>query len=110
MALRVCPTPSCPTLIKPGVRRCPACALKYETDRGTATARGYGYQHQQLRASWQPRVDAGTVPCARCHQLIQPGQRWALDHHDDDRSQYYGPSHAWCNNSASGRKAHRDNQ
>lgn len=61
------------------------------------TARGYGRQHQQLRARWKPYVVAGLVDCARCGQRIKPGQPWDLGHDDHDRRRYKGPEHAACN-------------
>lgn len=70
---------------------------------GSTTERGYGWQHQQLRDEWKPKVDAGTVACARCRQRIAPGSPWQLGH-TDDRSGYQGPEHRYCNESAGGRK------
>ena len=57
----------------------------YAPPRGTREQRGYGYQHQKLRAATSHAVAAGNVRCARCHQPIHPGQAWDLDHTD------YGP-------------------
>jgi hypothetical protein len=56
-----------------------------------------------VRKSWVKAVEAGSVICARCGRLIQPGQAWDLDHDDLDRTQYLGPSHAKCNRGAPGR-------
>lgn len=70
--------------------------------KGTTPQKGYGYQHQKLRAQWEPRVQAGTVNCARCTHPILPGQPWQLGHADDRRS-YNGPEHARCNLQAGGR-------
>jgi hypothetical protein len=52
-----------------------------------------------MRKRWAPMVRAGKVKCARCHQLIKPGELWDLDHDDEDPSQrrYLGPSHRRCN-------------
>lgn len=72
--------------------------------RGTTTSRGYGAAHQGARESWRPRVEAGTVVCWRCDELIQPGQLWDLGHDDDDRGQYQGPEHRSCNRGAGARK------
>jgi hypothetical protein len=44
-----------------------------------------------------PFVEAGCVRCARCGELIKPGEKWHLDHDDFDRSRYLGASHARCN-------------
>lgn len=65
--------------------------------RGSTTARGYGRQHQLLRARWAPYVAAGLVDCARCQRRIQPGARWDLGHDDQDRTRYTGPEHQACN-------------
>jgi hypothetical protein len=56
--------------------------------------------HQKLRRRWAPAVAAGVVNCARCGQLIRPGQVWDLDHRDD-RVGYLGPAHRKCNRSTS---------
>ena len=84
--LRVCTEPRCPTLTPHG--RCDQHQLA-----------DYGHAHRKLRARWAPRVARGDVPCARCGNLILPGEAWHLDH-DDDRSSYLGPSHADCNSRA----------
>ncbi len=59
-------------------------------------AKGYGWPHQQRRAMWTRKVEAGGVVCARCGKPIVPGSPWDLDH-TDDRSEYLGPSHSSCN-------------
>lgn len=71
---------------------------------GSTSDRGYGWQHQQLRAWWKPKVNAGHVRCARCKRLIKPdpsqfGDGWQLDHDptDQTRRKYLGPSHTRCN-------------
>jgi hypothetical protein len=64
---------------------------------GSTTARGYGSQHQRLRARLAPQVAAGQAVCARCGQPIHPAEPWHLDHHDTDRSRYIGVSHEACN-------------
>lgn len=70
---------------------------------GSTARRGYGARHQRLRAWWAPHVAAGTVDCARCGERIEPSAEWHLDHDDEDRTKYIGPSHSWCNTSAGGR-------
>lgn len=65
--------------------------------RGNTTARGYGRQHQLLRACWAPYVAAGIVDCWRCGERIQAGAPWDLGHDDVDRGRYTGPEHAACN-------------
>ena len=70
--------------------------------KASTTDRGYGREHQNLRAQWTPKVDALEVDCWRCGQLIVPdyslrGDGWDLGHHDHDRAQYRGPEHIGCN-------------
>jgi hypothetical protein len=88
-------------------RRCLSCGATIPRGSrcrrcGKTTARGYGAQHQQLRAEWAPLVDAGQVACARCGQPIEPGAPWDLGH-TDDRTAWTGPEHATCNRAAGGR-------
>jgi hypothetical protein len=68
-------------------------------------ARGYGGQHQKLRAWWAQQMQIGwlngePIPCWRCGHSIQPGQAWDLGHDDHDRTKYRGPEHRhptpWC--------------
>jgi hypothetical protein len=43
-------------------------------------------------------VAAGMVRCARCADLIQPGEPWDLGHVDGtERTVYSGPEHRRCN-------------
>lgn len=103
-AKRICPKTGCPHAADG--RYCKAHNAAYEAERGTSTARGYGSRHQKIRAAANVAVQTGKVICARCHQPIQPGTPWALDHDDEDRGTYLGPSHVYCNNSAGGKRAH----
>ena len=104
--MRVCSQPGCPNLI-PKAGRCTEHARAHEQARGTRQQRGYGNDHIKLRAQWKPRVEAGLVDCARCHEPIHPTEQWDLGHKDDDRSKYSGPEHAnQCNRAAGGRAAH----
>jgi len=76
--------------------------------RRTTTQRGYGHHHQQLRAAWQKRINAGEhITCWRpdCNNPIT-GTNWDLGHDDHDRSKYRGPECIPCNRSAGGKKAH----
>jgi hypothetical protein len=52
--------------------------------------------HKAMRRRLDPVVQSGTVPCARCGELIEPGSPWQLDHRDDGRG-WLGPSHQRCN-------------
>ncbi|MEU6208194.1 hypothetical protein ABZ814_31995 [Micromonospora musae] len=70
---------------------------------GRTTQRGYGWDHQQKRAQWKPRVAAGLVDCWRCGERIPPGTPWDLGHDDHDRRFYRGPEHRACNRATSGR-------
>jgi hypothetical protein len=60
--------------------------------RARTSARGYGAEHERLRRSWARTVAIGIVACARCGQLISPGEPWDLGHDDYDRTVYTGPS------------------
>lgn len=64
---------------------------------GGTTARGYGHDHQKLRAALLPY--AYGQACTRCGRTMQPGQALDLDH-TDDRSGYSGFAHRSCNRSA----------
>jgi len=59
--------------------------------------RGYGSRHQRKRKDEQRKVNRGGVSCSRCGGPIVPGEDWHLDHDDDDRKRYRGPSHKKCN-------------
>lgn len=85
--------------------------------RGT-TERGYGAGHQQERARWQKKLDAGAAiqcSCARsdcpnhdgqCSTVITSKTDWDLGH-NDDRTGYNGPECISCNRSAGGRNGNR---
>jgi hypothetical protein len=66
----------------------------------TAAARGYDLRFVRLKEWWRPRVEAGTVICWRCGELIAVGAEWDLGHDDHDRSIIRGPEHQACNRSA----------
>jgi hypothetical protein len=103
-ARTICPKPGCPNIV---VRRyCADHERQYERQRGTATQRGYGKEHQSERERWAPLVDRGMVACAKCHTLIRPGTPWDLGH-TGDRKAWTGPEHAACNRSAGGQTAHQ---
>jgi hypothetical protein len=68
---------------------------------GSTEARGYGRQHQKLRALWAPLVSLGQVDCARCGEPLDPAQPWDLGHQDGtDKRRYSGPEHMECNRAA----------
>lgn len=96
----VCSEPGCPELVeKSGPCRAHAQAAQRRADerRPSSARRGYGATHQRIRARWAPQVAAGGVKCARCDEMIIPGELWDLGHDDNDRSRYTGPEHARCN-------------
>ena len=95
----ICPVPDCPAITDGG--RCPAHRQRSRASHDATTT-----SHRKARARVARQVATGTVPCARCGHLIQPDDDWHLDH-TDDRSDYLGPSHAYCNTAAGGRAAHR---
>jgi hypothetical protein len=67
---------------------------------GDTTRRGYGTQHQRIRAYWKPLVATGRELCRRCEEPILPGEPWDLGHDDANRQRYRGPEHRACNRSA----------
>jgi hypothetical protein len=80
---------------RPIGQRCPTCTSR--RGASTTTGRGYGSQHQKLRAQWAPIVALGNMPCARCGQVIKRGQPWDLGHVPGSRTRYRGPEHESCN-------------
>lgn len=76
------------------------------TTRGNTTERGYGNNHQKLRATVKLEVDAGNATCWRCTQPISPTEPWHLGHDDNDRTKYNGPEHVRCNVGAPRRTSH----
>jgi hypothetical protein len=48
------------------------------------------HAHKVMRRRLAP-VATGTVECAHCGELIEPGSPWQLDHRDDGRG-WLGPS------------------
>lgn len=75
----------------------------------TTTDRGYGWQHQKLRAEYVKQMKQdGYLVCARCGEVITPEMPFDLGHDDYDRSVYTGPEHAnECNRAAGARKGNR---
>lgn len=78
---------------------------------GDTTERGYGSDHQKVRAQWAPIVESGEAWCAEVVCLepsrwIRPGTPWDLAH-SRDRTAYLGPAHARCNRSEGSRRGNR---
>lgn len=94
----------------PGHRRlCPVCTRGRDRRRGSTTRRDYGWRHQQERAVWQERIDAGEpVTCWRpdCSNPIT-GRAWHLGHDDEDRRITRGPECVDCNLHHAGKAAHK---
>lgn len=71
---------------------------------GNTTARGYGYEHQRLRAVLS-REAIGTA-CHLCGEVMEAGEPLALDHSTDRRG-YRGMVHARCNAQDGARRGNR---
>lgn len=78
------------------------------TDPRSTTAKGYGSEHQKLRARWGPLVATGTVRCAIGGELLKPGAPWHLAHSDHPDAHrlglYAGPACARHNNGTNRRQ------
>lgn len=99
--MRVCLEPGCPELTKSA--RCVAHTRAKDRARGTRQERGYGADHDHLRADYQRRMNRGErFACWRCGEDIDP-EHWHLGHDDHDRSIYRGPECPPCNLATSGR-------
>jgi hypothetical protein len=75
------------------------------------TQRGYGNDHQKVRARWQPIVNAGqaychAVICLMPDRRIMPGTPWDLGH-TPDRTTWTGPEHQRCNRADGARRGNR---
>src|SRR3954453_9917742 len=77
------------------------------TTRAETTIRGYGREHQLLRARLAPFVATRTVICWRCGKLVASHHAWDLGHDDMDRTIIRGPEHAGCKRSAGARSPKR---
>lgn len=100
--MKVCSEPGCPNIQTEG--RCLEHRREHEKARGSRQARGYGAEHQRLRARIQSYLDAG-VPyrCWRCTKPIDPAN-WTLGHCDDDRDIYHGTECPSCDYATTGRR------
>ena len=100
----------CPALVPNSARagRCPNCNRNREAARGNSNERGYGAQHQKLRASYQRRMARGEVfTCWRCAEQGKPHpvdpNNWDLGHVDGDKTRYRGPE---CSSGNRATRAH----
>ena len=89
---------------------------QHRTPRPSASKRGYGKRHRELRAQWAPYVEAGRVNCSAPLCMIERdggtrriarGAEWDLGHDETDRRKYAGPQHAECNRGQSRRSPTR---
>jgi hypothetical protein len=88
--------------------RCPAheaqAQARRDAARGNSAARGYGHPHRAKRAAMLP--GAYGRPCARCGELILPGQALDAGHSTalahDPHSQADRIEHSDCNRRAGG--------
>jgi hypothetical protein len=74
----------------------------------STTAKGYGWQHQKLRAALLRALVPGS-PCPRCNQPMWPGiQALDLGHEDGSgKTRYVGLEHATCNRVAGAKFGNR---
>lgn len=77
--------------------------MPWTAPKASASSRGYGKAHRQLRKQWEPIVAAGGVGCWRCGRVINPGTPWHLGH-SDWGNVTKGPECVKCNLSAAARK------
>lgn len=72
----------------------------------TTAERGYGAEHQKLRAQLKRDVvDPGHAYCWRCGGWINSDEPWDLGHDDHDRTKYRGPEHRGRECAAHGNRA-----
>lgn len=108
--MRVCSQTGCGILVPKGTRYCAEHARAHEQARGTRQARGYGADHERLRAKWQLVLDAGDPVRCRNPECPTPDvpvnpRDWHLGHRPD-RTGWRGPEHPGCNLSEAGRASH----
>jgi hypothetical protein len=69
----------------------------------------YGSAHRARRRQLAPMVEAGIVRCARCGELIRPGDFWDLGHIDGSGHRLYqGPECRSCNRATAKHKKERE--
>lgn len=82
--MRVCLSPTCPTLTPIGVPRCPIHAAEHEQARGSRHERGYGNDHGARRADLLRHLMPGT-PCPVCGLGMWTTQALDADHSESLR-------------------------
>lgn len=85
----------------PGKPRCADHQRAKSRARGTTTARGYGWQHQQRRAQ-DMATTTPVDPCPKCGLPLGPPP-WD-EGHTDDRTGWEGPTHIRCNRNTARRR------
>jgi hypothetical protein len=74
----------------------------------STSGRGYGTEHQRLRAQLLASYQPGITMCWRCQQPISdPPSRIHLGHDDNDRRVWRGLEHLICNITAANRNRKR---
>lgn len=66
----------------------------------------YGASHRAMRRHLIANLIDGETRCVRCRRPLTKAMKLHLDHTDDRRG-YLGLAHAFCNESAAGRKGRR---
>jgi hypothetical protein len=73
----------------------------------TTTERGYGWQHQRLRAALIATYHPSD-PCWRCGQPLGPiPELLHLGHVDGDKTRYAGLEHRWCSTAAGAKRGNQ---
>lgn len=104
--MKVCLEPGCPRIQRES--RCLDHRRQVEQARGTRQERGYGAEHDRLRAEYDRRMANGErFICWRCAERGRPHEvdpmYYDLGHDDLDRSRYRGPECVAGNRATSGR-------
>jgi len=97
-ATAVCNQEGC-TAVAVRAGRCEKCATAREVARGSASARGYDYEHRVKRARLLPRAYGRA--CAICGRKMRKGQPLDLHHiialRDDRTAKLSDMTHRSCN-------------
>ena len=76
-----------------------------QRDPRTTTERGYGWQHQQLRAALLAAYSPADL-CWRCRRPLGPDPSLLdLGHEDGDKTRYRGLEHSACNRATNAHRA-----